>query len=249
MNYYIITGTSRGLGKSIAKKLQVDGNHVIGISRKIDTKLLDISKKDNSRIDYIEFDLDNVNIIEKLIIKIFSIIDLEKAEKICLVNNAGVIDPIKTIENCSIDEITTSFNVNTVAPIVITSKFIEKLKFIDIEKRVINISSGAGKKPYHGWSCYCSTKAAVDMFTRCVAVEQEKANYPTKILSFAPGIIDTGMQKKIRESSIENFDQLERFKNFKENDLLLTADFVADKVISLLEADEFIQGGIIDIND
>lgn len=249
MNYYIITGISRGLGEALASQLLGKGNCVIGISRKNNIELIELAKLKACEFQFIEFDLNNTDGIESLGEKLFEHIDFEGIESIGLINNAGVIAPIKTIEQTSVAEIAMSLNVNTVAPMAITSIFIKKLKAYNVEKRVINISSGAGKKPYHGWACYCSSKAAMDMFTKCVAMEQKKEAYPTKILAFAPGIMDTGMQRKIRETSVENFDQLQRFIEFKEKDLLLTAGFVAEKVIGLLNSSEFSQGGIIDIKD
>ena len=65
-------------------------------------------------------------------------------------------------------------------------------------KRILNISSGAGRNPYEGWGAYCTTKAGLDHFSRVVAMEQANEQYPVEIVSIAPGIIDTDMQATIR---------------------------------------------------
>ncbi|PKM95621.1 MAG: short-chain dehydrogenase [Firmicutes bacterium HGW-Firmicutes-1] len=249
MNYYIISGTSRGLGEAIARKLLKEDNYLICISRTTNNNLVKTSKEKGYKLCYIEFDLSRVDKLDEIMTRIFENIKLDDAEKICLINNAGTVAPIKTIDDSSTSEIISSFNVNTLAPIVLTSNFIAMLKEFRCEKRIVNISSGAGKKPYDGWSCYCSTKAALDMFTRCVAIEQEKEEFPVKIISFAPGIIDTDMQNEIRQASIKHFSQLERFIGLKENGSLMSVDFVADKAIDLLDNIKFIQGGVIDIRD
>lgn len=249
MNYYIITGTSRGLGEAIARRLLKKDHYVIGISRTINNNLMKMSKENDCKLSYIEFDLSRVDELDEMMTQIFKNINVDDAEKVCLINNAGIVAPINTLENCSTPEILNSFNINAIAPIVLTSNFITKLKEFRCEKRIINISSGAGKNPYDGWSCYCSTKAALDMFTKCVAIEQEKEEFPVKILSFAPGVIDTDMQNEIRQTSIKQFSQLEKFIKLKENGNLMSVDFVAEKIIDLLDDDRFIQGGVIDIRD
>ncbi|MEZ4687041.1 MAG: SDR family NAD(P)-dependent oxidoreductase [Bacteroidia bacterium] len=76
--------------------------------------------------------------------------------------------------------------------------FCTKSKGLDIEKNILFISSGAGRKPRQAWSTYCSTKAALDMYAGCVAKEQRFADFPASIVSIAPGVVDTDMQALIR---------------------------------------------------
>ena len=58
------------------------------------------------------------------------------------------------------------------------------------------------------------------IITRVVSDEQRKELNGVKIISIAPGIIDTGMQKKIRESDERDFEHLDRFVEYKEQGLL-----------------------------
>ena len=239
MNYYIITGTSRGLGEAIAMKLLNSNNFLICISRTKNDKLIELAQDQNYKLTYIEFDLNKVNELESIFDGVFQHIDPKNIQSINLINNAGTVKPVKTLEKHTGEEIINSYNVNMVAPAIIISKFVEMTANYSCEKRIINISSGAAKKPYDGWSCYCSSKAALEMLTRCVSAEQNTKEFPVKILSFDPGIIDTDMQNEIRQSNIEDFSQLDRFIDYKANGKLLTADFVADKVIELLLGKDF----------
>ena len=66
------------------------------------------------------------------------------------------------------------------------------------ERRILHVSSGAGRKPYAGWSIYCATKAAIDQHARCVALDRTPH---LLISSVAPGVIDTEMQAEIRSST------------------------------------------------
>lgn len=249
MKYYIITGTSRGLGEALALELLSKGNHVIGISRSTSPKIQDSVHSNNQNWTHIPWDINQMDELTSLMDVVFGYIDLKKASTICLMNNAGLVTPVKVIEKCHKEEIVEAFTINTLAPMFMTAKFIERLSSWKMDKRVVNISSGAGKNPYDGWSCYCSTKAAMDMFTRCVGKEQEKNDFPVRIMSLAPGIIDTDMQGVIRASKKEDFSLVEKFVDYKKNGLLLTPTEAAQKILEVMETKALSQGEILDIRD
>lgn len=235
VNYYIITGTSKGLGKAIAKKLIWDNNYLFCISRTKNEELIFMSANSNCKVEYIEFDLTCLEEIENLIKTIFTKINSEDAESISLINNAGVLHPIKPIGKALSSDIIDNIGLNAIAPMILTSEFINHTEGLDCQRIIVNISSGAGKNPYFGWGCYCSSKAAIDMFTRCVGIEQRNTSNPVKIISFSPGIIDTDMQSEIRQSKNEDFELVERFIKYKEEGSLRSADFVAQKVLELID--------------
>ena len=108
------------------------------------------------------------------------------------------------------------------------------MKEFEGPKRIVNISSGAGRRAYEGWGVYCTTKAGLDHFSRVIALEQENVEHQVDIVSIAPGIIDTGMQETIRTSKEEAFPLLDQFIDYKENGLLSSADQTAEKLISFL---------------
>lgn len=249
MNVFIVTGASRGLGNAIARKLVDKKNYLLCISRKIDESLVKYASERQCKLSFYEYDLSNVSEIEKLMDTIFDKLNLKEVESISLINNAGTLSPIKPIEKCKDTEIIGNIHVNLIAPIVLTSSFIRNLNSFKGDKRVINISSGAGKKPLYGWSNYCASKAGLDLFTQCVGLEQNTYSNTVKIVSLAPGIMDTKMQEEIRKTEKENFQQVEKFIDYKKNGNLLPTDYVAEKVIKLLSDKEFIQGGVIDVRD
>lgn len=249
MNYYIITGASRGLGEAIVSKLLTENNFLVCISQKKNKMLIDEAKKKNCFLHYYEFDLKNVEKIDSLTRKIFTNIKKHNAKSICLINNAGILDPITTSGNSDSTQMIRNVNVNELAPMILTSSFINWFENFICKKVIINISSGAGKKPYYGWGCYCSAKAAIDMYTKTTGLEQISKDNFVRIVSFSPGVIDTQMQKRIRESSIEDFNQVERFKKLKQDGMLKDPSFVAQKVIEVFENDDIETGAVLDIND
>ncbi len=248
MKYFIITGTSRGLGEAISQKLIKKGNHLFCIARNENSKLINLANNNKVSLDYFSLDLLDTNRIREMMESIFSKINNEEVESIVLINNAATVTPIKPIELCSDTEIQNNIQLNLTAPIILTASFISLASSIKANKRIINISSGAGKKPTFGWSNYSSTKAGVDLFTRSVGLEQKDKDYPVKAISFAPGIIDTEMQAQIRATNKEFFKDIDRFISYKEEGKLLSPDEAAEYVLKLLELD--VEGGeVIDIKD
>jgi benzil reductase ((S)-benzoin forming) len=167
-----------------------------------------------------------------------------------LINNAGMVDPIGLIGSVRSEEMTKAIAVNLTAPMIMSNAFISKLKDFPGPKRIINISSGAGRNAYEGWGTYCATKAGLDHFSRVVALEQEKAKHSVEIVSIAPGIIDTGMQEAIRASNEAAFPLLERFIDYKEQGLLSSPEQTARKLISFIENEDLNEvGPIVDIRN
>lgn len=166
-----------------------------------------------------------------------------------LLNNAGTIEPMAPADRCSVPDMARGVTLNLTAPMALTAEFIRLTSSWDIDRRVLNVSSGAGKKPYFGWSAYCAAKAALDMFTRCVGEEQRREDSGVRVLSVAPGVVDTEMQGRIRATSEELFRQRERFVQLKESGALLSPAEAADKLLRALFDDRHPSGSVLDIRE
>ncbi|WP_373397129.1 SDR family NAD(P)-dependent oxidoreductase [Algoriphagus halophilus] len=232
----IITGHSQGLGRAILDHYL--GNHsfqIIAISR---TKL-DI---DSPNLQQISMDLSELDVLERQLPDIFPQVEFDK---IILLNNAGWIGQIKPIGNLGPKEMRVQVNLNLLGPMYLTNAFIKRYKETDSEKIVCNISSGAASRVVEGWSGYCSTKAALSMFTLVAAKENKSKNF--HFYSLAPGIVDTGMQGKIRESNESDFPEVEKFKAFKEEGKLVSPKEVAEKIAYLFDHTELFNEVIQDV--
>lgn len=247
MKYFIITGASRGLGESLVKALITKGNFIYCISRNKNESLIKLAAENHVGLEYITFDLSQVGKLDSLMHGIFSKIDDSNMESLVLINNAGILAPIKPTELCSSEEIITNTHINMTAPMILSSSFISHASHIKANKQIINISSGAGKKPYYGWSSYCSAKAGLDHFTRCIGVEQSVKENSVRIISISPGVVDTQMQQEIRTTPREHFQDIDRFISLKEDGKLQDPDAVARRVLDLIHNDEIKNGEIIDI--
>lgn len=239
MDVYIITGASKGIGFELLQQLQAQGKKVIGIARTLPRGVE----------DFVTADLGSTNQLGALIDGLIAD-NIEGATSFTLINNAGMVDPIGLIGDVEVEDAVTALNVNLTAPMILSNAFISRLKDFGGKKRIINISSGAGRNAYEGWGIYCTTKAGLDHFSRVVAVEQSKVQHPVEIVAIAPGIIDTSMQETIRASDVVAFPLIDQFVNYKEQGLLSSAKETAQKLISFMENQDFKAiGPIADIRD
>ncbi|MDX1651982.1 MAG: SDR family NAD(P)-dependent oxidoreductase [Brumimicrobium sp.] len=212
---YIITGTSTGIGKAIAEYYLEKGEKVIGISRRND-----ISHENFTflKCDFTErqqmHDLDLASYIS------------QSDKPVTLINNAGVIGDIKRSNEQTLTHYADLALVNLVAPQFLTSCVIQHAGFDQVDA-VVFISSGAAQRPVPSWAAYCSSKAAIDMFAQTLAAEIDELNKNTRVYSIAPGIVDTNMQKSIRNSEERNFSGKQHFVQLKENNELRSPQEVA----------------------
>lgn len=245
----MITGASRGLGEALARQLLEPHHHLICLSRGRNEALTTEAIEKQAKLDWVEIDLNEVDRLEERLETLFKSIDLSKMDSLYLINNAGVLQPVGPVENNDSTLIASNIRINLIAPMIITSSFIRATRHLKAEKRVLNISSGAGKKAYYGWSGYCTSKAGLDHFTRCVGAEQEELEHGVQIVSVAPGVVDTDMQAEIRASKEEDFKQRQRFIDFKEQGLLFSPEVAAAKLLKVLKGDSFPNGQVLDVRD
>jgi benzil reductase ((S)-benzoin forming) len=216
---YIITGISRGIGKALAEHFLSKNQSVIGIGR--------TNSIQNPNFHFIELDLLDSSAIENLQFPII------QSEEIILINNAGIIGNIERISSMKEDCIDEIMQVNVIAPIKLTRKISE---FCGNSKQftLVNISSGAGKRPIPSWAGYCASKAAIDLFSQTFLLEELELGKTTKVYSVAPGVIDTDMQVQIRATKESSFSSLENFQKLKSEQKLETPERIALKLDKLL---------------
>ncbi len=237
----IITGGNKGLGFGLAKEYHKQGYKVISISR---------SKIDKLYIaEQYQCDLSKTDTIEPVITEIFSHLDKTNTTNLTLINNAGDLGNVNSLDNISPSDINYTIQVNLIAPLVLNSLFIKLSKNWDCKKQILNISSGAAINPYEGWSMYCSSKAGIDMMTKVISKEQTEVDNGVNVVSIYPGVVDTDMQTKIRNTPKENFKSIHKFIDLYKNGDLLSPKDVANKIYDLDVTGELKNGQILDIRN
>lgn len=107
-----------------------------------------------------------------------------------IINNAGCIHP-KRILDAEIESWINDINVNLIGTFLVSKQALHA----NPQTTIVNISSTAGFEAYSNWSSYCSSKAAVMTFTKCLAND----NYQAYCL--CPGAIDTKFRDNLNLSN------------------------------------------------
>ncbi len=221
MIHFFITGTSSGIGRNLAEECLRRGHRVMGISRRKEIEHDNYVHLTCDLEDQKNYDLINFN-------------RTSEAKELVLVNNAGWLGEVKPIGKINPLDIERAYQINLIAPAILSKLFIEQTRNHPAKKTILNISSGAAQHPVASWSTYCSAKAGLDMLTKVMALDHPQIRFQ----AVAPGIVDTEMQGEIRKLREEDFPDVERFISYKENNELTSTMEIAHKLLDMLSNPE-----------
>jgi len=195
----IITGSARGIGKSIAEKFSENGANIVIvdiIQEEID-KTLSQLKVPNPNVMGIKCDITQENDVENLVektIKQFQSIDI-------LVNNAGITRD-KLLMRMSLADWEAVIRVNLTGTFLCTQK-VSKVMMRQRKGKILNIASVIGLIGNAGQANYAASKGGIIAFTKSTAKELAARNI--NVNAIAPGFIKTEMTDKLPESIQENY--------------------------------------------
>ncbi|HEX4763795.1 MAG TPA: SDR family NAD(P)-dependent oxidoreductase [Usitatibacter sp.] len=232
-NLFVVTGTTRGLGHALAARIARDpANELVALARAATGPA-----EGGWRI---EADMADTAALERACDALEQRIAGREYARAVLINNAGIVSPVGPLDQVDASEVERNLVVNLVAPMLLMRRFIRATGRVPL-RRIINISSGAGRRPIFGWSAYCAAKAGLDMASRTVAAEAVARGLAIEVTSLAPGVIDTPMQATVRGAPKESFIDVERFVAMKADGTLRPADDVAADILRL-EAEGRLRG-------
>lgn len=237
INYYYITGTSKGIGKAVVQELLKDSNnYIIGISR--------TNSFEYKNFRHIALDLSDLDAVKN-----FRFESHTDAGRIVLINNAGTFSEIRRVGKLKDDSVSNTYNINVTSPCILMNRFIKAYRDVNVEKIIFNVTSHAARYPMDAVACYSSSKAALDMFSRIVAQEQEITGGGVKIFSVAPGAVDTEMQTQTRMVDKNEFSLVEQFKAYQKEGHLTTPEYTAKKFIEIIEHSKQINEVVFSIGE
>ena len=239
----IITGGNKGIGSGIVLEYKQNGYTIISIARSRNESSL------YNDVVQVQLNLSETNAIENVFSEILRSIDSSNFETIVLINNAGTLGMINRLERIEAPVIELAIQLNIVAPFILNSIFLRETKNWNCTKKIVNISSGAAIKPYYGWSVYCATKAAIDMMTKAIAIEQDTIEKGVKVIAIYPGVVDTAMQEQIRNSDSQKFIDVQRFIDYKESGSLVSTEIVGKEIFQIINSDNYLNGEILNVSD
>lgn len=223
MRAAIVTGVSRGLGAALAAALLRHDFTVLGIGRSSHADL------GGARYRLARFDLADAGRIDEALQPAFADLAETRPDSVCLINNAAVAGPVGTLGRLGSADVAASLAVNLSAVVALTNLFCRIFSDAAVDRRLVNISSGAATHTLLGESVYCVAKAGMEMLTRTLAAEAHAATF--RAVTVRPGVIDTDMQTFARSQSPEVLPSVEMFKGFHRDGRLVPPDVVAAKIV------------------
>ena len=197
----MITGASRGIGAAAAREFADAGANVALLARSQED-LTALQGDIGDRAIAIPCNVSRFQEVAAAVettIAAFGGLDV-------LINNACAVEPISHLATADPDGWGQVIDIN------LKGVFYGMRAVLPLMKdagggTILTISSGAAHGPVEAWSHYCSSKAAVNMLTRCVHKEEGESGI--RAIGLSPGTVATQMQREIKASGINPVSQLD----------------------------------------
>ena len=95
----------------------------------------------------------------------------------------------------------------------------------------------------------CATKAGLDHFSRCAALDEALLDNPAQMVSIAPGVIDTDMQTDLRSGNPTGFPDQSNFIQLKQSGSLTSPADAAARLLAFLARGDFGSNVVADVRD
>ncbi len=235
---YILTGASRGMGLAMARQLLQPDHALLCIARRDNAELAAAAQQAGCRLEQWPLDLAQSQEAAAMLRQWLGRPGALYASA-TLINNAGMIPHIAPLSALDPDELAQALRVGLEAPLLLTAAFLGATESWAVPRRVLNISSGLGRRPMASQAAYCAAKAGMDHFTRCLALEEAAKPNGARVCALAPGVIDTDMQVQMRSANAAEFPDQARFLQLKSAGQLDSPEQAARKVLAWLNRAEF----------
>ena len=242
----ILTGGSRGMGLAMGQQLLQKGHHLLSIARKTNTELQSFASNPQQLLQWEQDLAQSATAAQRLRTWLDTLKSSDWAS-ITLINNAGVIPKIAPLSQLPAADMINALRVGLEAPMALTGAFLAATDSWQIPRKVLNISSGLGRRAMASQASYCSAKAGMDQFSSCVALEEASKPNGARIVSLAPGVIDTDMQVQLRSASRDDFPDAANFAQLKSDGSLLSPQDAGARVLAWLERPDFGEQVIADV--
>ena len=201
----LVTGAGDGIGLAISKTFACYGANILLLG-KTRTKLEEafdwITANTNTHPIIIPYDLTYID--SEAVSKLVELISESYKTLDGLINNASILGPRVPIPHYPDQEWQQVFQINAIAPFILTKGLFSLLDSND-GACVINMSSGVGQKGRAYWGAYSASKFALEGFSQILADETEEGKR-IKVYCVNPGATRTKMRKEAYP--LENADQL-----------------------------------------
>lgn len=246
----ILTGASRGMGLAMAQQLLQPGNTLLCISRHTQPTLTErVDAIDDATLAQWPLDLQDGAAAAARLARWLALFLGDEFASATLINNAAIVPKIAPLADVSAADIAMVLRVGLEAPMQLTAAFLKATSHWSGARKVLNISSGNGRRAMASQASYSAAKAGMDHYSRVVAIEEAARPNGAKICSLAPGIIDTDMQVQLREADAKAFPDQNVFIEYKNSGQLLSPEAAATRVLNYLARPDFGSNPVADVRD
>ena len=245
----ILTGASRGMGLAMAQQLCTPQALLLCISRTTSPELQALAAQQGATLIQWPADLAEPATVATQLLNWLNEQTLDHLASATLINNAGIVGRIGPLHPLDTASIATTLRVDLEAPMLLTAAFLTATRTWAVPRKILNISSGLGRNAMAGSALYCAAKAGMDHFSRCVALDEAANANGARIVSIAPGVIDTDMQADLRAGDPAGFPGLATFINLKETGALTSPADAATRLLAYLARPDFGSKPVADVRD
>lgn len=246
---FILTGASRGMGLAMAQQLLCNDNFLLCISRNTNEALTSLAKAQNSKLEQWPMDLEHSVETAAMLTQWLQSRKPGLFASATLINNAGVIPKVAPLSDSDPVDLARALRVGLEAPLLLSAAFLHATQAWSVPRKILNISSGLGRRALASQSGYCAAKAGMDHFTRCMALDEALKPNGAKVCSLAPGVIDTDMQVQLRNADASAFPDRKNFVDLKASGRLTSPADAASQILAYVKRSDFGHNPIADIRD
>lgn len=237
------------MGLAMAEQLLSANHFVLCISRNANEALASRAAKLGSQLEQWPLDLEHSVEAAAMLEQWLGSRKADLFTSATLINNAGVMPRIAPLSASDPIDLTRALRVGLEAPLLLTAAFLRATERWDMPRKVLNISSGLGRRALASQAGYCAAKAGMDHFTRCVALDEALKPHGAKVCSLAPGVVDTDIQLQLRSAEASAFPDQKNFIALKINGQLTSSADAATHVLAYLARPDFGRNPIGDVRE
>lgn len=248
----VITGASRGIGRSFARELAkkfAAGSHLLLLARnrqQLEEVKQEVERETGGTVQVTvePLDLQQPN-EERLKNALESVSTAASFDLAVCVHNVGTVGDIVrwAATESDVAKWTAYFQVNLFNVILLNNLFLGATHSV-ATRLIINVTSLCAVEPMKSMAYYCTGKAAREMFFRVLALE----NPTVTVLNYSPGMVDTEMACELRTKAAD--EELRKFaqEKFAEKGLLSPLQ-TTQRMIGVVEGGQYKSGDHVDYHD
>ncbi|KAJ5885369.1 hypothetical protein N7495_009879 [Penicillium taxi] len=186
----IVTGASKGIGLAVTKYLlsSPQSHNVVVVARSVEP-LQKLKEQYGTQVEVVNGDLSDFSLAQNAVdaaIKTFGQLD-------GLVLNHGILGQVGKVSDTDPEQWRQGFDVNFFSLVAFAKAALPALR--QSKGKIIFTSSGAAVSKYRGWGLYAASKAAMNNLAQTLGSEEPDVTS----ISIRPGMVDTEMQRELRE--------------------------------------------------